>query len=393
MQTKTTLEYLDGNRGFLANTVIIAHLGQHAGLGVVSPIVQPIVNAASQHIGVVGFFVLSAFLLTYRLMIDFDNAKTTRICLIRAVQYVIRRFFRIYLVFVIYWTLVKFGPHIFKGYFGNGYSKYLNGLILSSIGSNHLWTIPPEIKYYFCIPIISFVSIKCGKYWFILWLLSSFAMFYVDTYNPFHFDPEFKQKNPELGPRFATFFAGSQLAILFFHLEQMPTVRNFAGKHIIKHILSVCLTIIFVSQFILFYYFNKNVRGKFAYKVPRSYPHIGYQVMSIFVLLYVNSTNLITNLLNSYYLRMCGRYSFGIYLLHPVAIQIFKNFRQYISIKYHRDMLDLTFPKMFIVIGLTYVLALMWFHVLENNLIRIANKIAKWIDINFNGSVRTVLVS
>jgi peptidoglycan/LPS O-acetylase OafA/YrhL len=187
------------------------------------------------------------------------------------------------------------------------------------------------------------------------------------------------------------------LAILFFHLEQMPTVREYAGKLIIKHILSLCLTIIFVSEFILFYYFNRKVENektsRFAYKVPRSYPHIGYQVMSIFVLLYVNGTNLITSLLNSYYLRMCGRYSFGIYLLHPVAIQIFINSRKYTPIKYHRYMFDLTFPKMFIVIGLTYFVALIWFHVLENNLIRIANKIAKWIDLNFNGGARTVLVS
>jgi peptidoglycan/LPS O-acetylase OafA/YrhL len=393
MQTKTTLEYLDGYRGFLANTVIIAHLGQHASLGVVSPIVQPIVNAASQHIGVVGFFVLSAFLLTHRLMIDFNNADTLKMYCTKTAQYFIRRFFRIYLVFVVFWTLVHFGPDIFTGYNRkHSFAGYTNGLFLFSVGANHLWTIPVEIKYYFCIPIISFVSIKCGKYWFILWSLSSSAMFYVDFFNPFGIEPwsEFSQKDAQLGSRFTFFFAGSQLAILFFHLEKTPAFRTYATRAVAKNLISSLLNTVFVSEFLIFHYVNKDIRHTkaFQYRVPnRYYIHISvcFKVIAIFFLLYVDNRNLLAKLLNSYYLRMCGRYSFGIYLLHPSVIQAFKTSERYIPIAYHTVIFQFAIARVFTIVGLSYFVAFIWFYLLEDNLMRMANKLAKAIDSIQNG--------
>ncbi len=370
MKKKTSLDFLDGFRGFLANTVIIAHIGQQLGLGDIGPVVQPIVNKASYHISVMGFFVLSAFLLTYRSMIDFYYTKSLKMYIIHAAQYSIRRFFRIYLVFAILFTLIHHGPAIFTGYYElDAYADYAKGMSLSYVGTNHLWTIPTEIKYYFFIPIISFISAKSEKKWITVWLLCSACALYVEVYNPFAFPSQFSF-NEGLWSRFTLFFTGSQLAILFFYLEQLPAVREYASKTIIKYILSIGLNILFIAQFWLFSSFDDK----------DSILSAKYQVILVFLLLYIDKTNSIARLLDSYYLRTCGRYSFGIYLLHPIVIQAFKNSQKSIPTAYHEYIFKYAMIRLLIVIGLTYLAAFFWFHLLENNLVKLANKLVKSIE-------------
>jgi peptidoglycan/LPS O-acetylase OafA/YrhL len=95
MKTKTTLKLLDGYRGFLANVVVLHHMAQLINRGDIG-----LFRELGYFVGVSGFFVLSSFLLTTRLIIDFSNAQSLVIYVIRVVQYLIRRFFRIYLVFI-----------------------------------------------------------------------------------------------------------------------------------------------------------------------------------------------------------------------------------------------------------------------------------------------------
>jgi peptidoglycan/LPS O-acetylase OafA/YrhL len=382
MQKKPTLDFLDGYRGFLANTVLLAHTGQQLGLGMISPTMQPVLNKASYHFAVMGFFVLSAFLLTYRLMIDLYNAKSAQACIIKIAQYAMRRFFRIYLVFAIIWTLIHLCPFVFSGYYVlNAYADYADGLSLSYVGKNHLWTIPPEIKYYFFIPIICIFSVKYGRYWTIIWLLSSSLIVYIDIVNPFSFPSEFSF-DEGLSSRFLLFFAGSQLAILFFYLEKQTTLREYLnGTNTMKYVLSMSLNILFVAQFPLFKDFSDK-NGVISAK---------YQALLIFILLYVDKANSITRLLNSYYLRTCGRYSFGIYLLHPIIIQAFREVARissdYIPKPYHTYAFGFALTKVPIVVGLTYFVASIWFKMLENRLIRSANNLSKSIDLNFNNDV------
>jgi peptidoglycan/LPS O-acetylase OafA/YrhL len=396
MQIKTTLQYLDGYRGFLANTVIMAHIGQHVGFGGISSTIQPILNVASQHTGVVGFFVLSAFLLTYRLMIDFENSESLTVCFIRTAQYSVRRFFRIYLVFAIFWTLVHYGPSVFTGYNRiSDFASYNDGLSLSSEIGAHLWTIPPEILYYFCIPILCFVSIKSGKYWIVLWLLSSLAMIYVDLFNPLAFAllsyPTHFKHNAGFKSTFTIFYAGSQLAIFFFYLEKAKIFRAYVNRSTIRNILYVVLNILFVSEFILLDYFNRNIPYTlvYQYSVPNShYVHsfsVSFKVAIIFILLHVDNGTYITQMLNSYYLRMCGRYSFGIYLLHPMVIRVFKNIKEnFMPVSFKNYIFYYAFTSVFITVVMTYLVGLVWFHVVENTLIKVASKLSKSIDLKRN---------
>ena len=134
---KSKLECLDGYRGFLANIVLINHIINH------TESVQKLVGDFSifrktgAYIGVPGFFVLSSFLLTYRLMVDFDAALSRNRAILKVIQYAIRRFFRIYLVFIVFWTLCHYGPRVIRGW-NTDFQPYINGFILGSVGFNHL---------------------------------------------------------------------------------------------------------------------------------------------------------------------------------------------------------------------------------------------------------------
>ena len=187
MSVNRRLELLDGYRGFLAIIVVLNHIITYIETAKTRGdwvIFYPMGST----IGVPGFFILSSFLLTYRLLVDFTKAESLRLCLLKAIQYIIRRVFRVYLVFIIYWTLVHYGPPIFKGYYIQekklGYAEYSTGLWLNaSLGPNHLWTIPFEIGYYFYIPMLSFVIAKLGKYWIHACILFAIILYDIDTHD------------------------------------------------------------------------------------------------------------------------------------------------------------------------------------------------------------------
>lgn len=109
-----------------------------------------------------GFFILSSFLLSYRLLTEFerenvfDHKKIMEILL----KYFIRRFFRIYVVYIAFCALVKFGPHIFTGFHGDPetFASFYELITFSRNGWNHLWTVSPEIYFYLCIPFICLVT-------------------------------------------------------------------------------------------------------------------------------------------------------------------------------------------------------------------------------------------
>lgn len=106
-------DYLDGFRGFLAILVVFQHSQSDFELQDDYRLFISIGN----FIGVSGFFALSSFLLTYRLLKDFDKAKTAREECLIILKYAIKRFFRIYLTFFVYVTFIQIDPKFFGGKF------------------------------------------------------------------------------------------------------------------------------------------------------------------------------------------------------------------------------------------------------------------------------------
>ena len=95
----------DGLRGSFAFWVLIFHISQN--IDNFQKTDYYYFNLTGYFIGVVGFFILSSFLLTYRLLIEFhDENKSNQIPLI-IIKYFIRRFFRIYLPYIFYVSLIK----------------------------------------------------------------------------------------------------------------------------------------------------------------------------------------------------------------------------------------------------------------------------------------------
>jgi peptidoglycan/LPS O-acetylase OafA/YrhL len=130
------------------------------------------------HIAVIFFFVLSAFLLTYRGLYDVKRESDVKyitvanrrvpILSLRWISYFIRRLFRIYPCYMLTVILAACLPR-FQGdeimgpnspyYFDFGTNKpippsdLVNYFFLYDVKSL-FWTIPPEIEYYFVIPFI-----------------------------------------------------------------------------------------------------------------------------------------------------------------------------------------------------------------------------------------------
>ena len=140
-------DFLDGYRGSLALIVVISHSYN----GIDCRILRTLASG-SQKYAVVGFFLLSSFLLTFRLLKDFYQEKSSKLLIVLC--YFIRRFFRIYVVYVLFACLVIYGPKFFAGYSYGHFTPISQIIILGFPGITHLWTIPPEIKYYFFIPMI-----------------------------------------------------------------------------------------------------------------------------------------------------------------------------------------------------------------------------------------------
>ena len=152
-------DFLDGFRGLCAFSIIAVHsAGGKAYFKNTIMGVMTTHGGFTQSIAMPGFFLLSSFLLTYRLtyeLIDESSSlghgskKREYIKIIS--KYFIRRFFRIYIPFVVYCSCIKMSPSYLGG--GQGYDTWLKLISLRfNMGDfNHLWTIPIEINYYFFI--------------------------------------------------------------------------------------------------------------------------------------------------------------------------------------------------------------------------------------------------
>ena len=142
-----TFDFLDTYRGFAAFMVVVVHVAENQG------------HTTMFHaffVAVPAFFQLSAFLLTYRLIIQYEHAgsKFSKLFQI-TLKYMVIRFFRIYLTFVIYCAITfAYERWMFPE------DDFLARRMVSCalLGSSimyptdwkqfHLWTIPIEVCVY-----------------------------------------------------------------------------------------------------------------------------------------------------------------------------------------------------------------------------------------------------
>jgi peptidoglycan/LPS O-acetylase OafA/YrhL len=109
--SSTRFKFLDGYRGFCALLVVMNHMVHF------TPLKNDyqIFYENGFYVGLVGFFILSSFLLTYKMINDFYKLRDQKAymklkCSIIIVKnYLTRRFFRIYMPYLIFVSAVKFG--------------------------------------------------------------------------------------------------------------------------------------------------------------------------------------------------------------------------------------------------------------------------------------------
>lgn len=354
-------DFLDGYRGILALIVTIHHLIPlyHDGPGDFAVFVM-----SGYYIGVMGFFVLSSFLLTFKMIIDISKTKDVSEVLTIIIKYFIRRFFRIYIPYMVFVTCVKFGPNFIKGIYKD-YNTWFNILILRPTLLNHLWTIPVEIKFYFFIPFIALIFHYSKRYWFLVLLFSIIAQYGLYQTILKIQTADLKFISNKLYSRFPIFYAGSVVAIVFFKIENSNYIIFFKHK-VLKFILGFlcfCLTIYRIKQFSPYYNKNSNF-------FKDLYP-AGYTCSILIFLMLIGKPNFYTKLFSkNYFLKLFGKYSFGVYLWHPMCINILKLYE-----------FEKRLDAVGVVLSLSLLCGLIFYFLIENPLMKIGiyfnNKINK----------------
>lgn len=256
-------DFLDGYRGSLALIVALAHAK-----GSIDCLFLEGLANLSQRYCISGFFLLSSFLLTYKLIKDLQKSEISSIPIL---QYFTRRFFRVYLVFALFaWTAI-YGSEFVAGYTYGKYTDFSQVLLLGYPGPNHLWTIAPEIKFYFLIPIICLLftvssSVKQFGPVVVFGVCVSWTI-YDQLFNFFHLTPDdlfsYSKHTYLLKNHFSVFLVGSELAMGFYLSEQSEVCLAFAKKERIQQGMNYLSLVI--AGFALIYY-NDSINKSFDYR-------------------------------------------------------------------------------------------------------------------------------
>ena len=145
LSSMRNFDFLDAYRGLAALTVVCQHAGEYTGK-------RSVFNGG--WFGVPAFFQLSAFLLTYRMILQYDNSRQHGLVKQMSVtcKYFIMRFCRIYLTYLIFCVVELFSEHFIVGV-RHGYSLpnriifiiLLRTDIMTDEPVGPLWTLPVEV--------------------------------------------------------------------------------------------------------------------------------------------------------------------------------------------------------------------------------------------------------
>lgn len=148
----------DGARGLACLFVLLTHA-----VTMFYPKTAPYL-AGTGKIGVWLFFVLSAFLLTTKMLKDGFNRNSI-------LSYALGRFLRIFPLFII-------SVIVYRTYGTAGLNTWtdIGDAILLERGFAHLWTVPVELKFYLCLPFIAYGLLSANRIGGIRLTLLSFAV-------------------------------------------------------------------------------------------------------------------------------------------------------------------------------------------------------------------------
>lgn len=255
--------------------------------------------------------------------------------------------------------------------------------MLDYVGFNHLWTIAPEIKYYILVPILCYIMSRFERYWLPAWFTIAILTFVYEInfniINNYKGD-KYLEFVHNLWCIISMFLSGSLMAMMYYNLENRDLLANLRNNQKIQQIISLTLVFMFLYGFRIFSWMwqdqNYEILEKYRFFISGIY-------WSIFVfLMLIGSPNYVTDLFSqSSFLKKCGKYSFGMYLLHPMCMNIVTSYTGWIWAKKAYDKNYITgIEKLGASILLSYFAGYLFFIIIEDNLIRFANKICKHVE-------------
>ena len=211
MNKSNEFKFLDGMRGFAALMVLFFHASEHGLLHM-----GTVTDVGAGDVGVSLFFVLSAFLLTRILLVDFENIFQSH----KLKKYFFRRFMRVYPLYTLYLLIALFTSVIMFNLFeqekGAPFYLTLNDFFLQMFlqkGIGVTWTIIVEFQYYFILPFLVYMfgfcfkkSIWLGLALFLALFLSSSVIWPSSLMTP---------QNTFIGNHISIFFLGSFPRVFF----------------------------------------------------------------------------------------------------------------------------------------------------------------------------------
>ena len=363
------IDFLDGYRGVLAYWVFISHVNLHGNLTGD----YDYFRKTGYFIAVIGFFLLSSYLLTYRLVEELKKHGDDLIpILLIFLKYFIRRFFRIYIPFAIFVTLCKFVFPTLSGAYSLSKTSWSEFLTLNYGIMTHLWTIPPEIKYYFFIPFFALLTHLLNKNTItkILWIIVlAVALSIIEIFNLFDNKLNEYDRFPLYAScffltRFTTFLLGSYLAVIVSFIFDLEIYKNYETFEYFRMLFGSISMIFYVTGMYLFsgYHAQKDS--------PISLTDRFYFIYSVFwasflFFFIIGGKNYFTNLFLFKLFTFGGKISFGFYLYHMGVIYfVVENFGK--NVRYQ-------FEKVFYSFIGTFAIGFLHYHFVEKNLMKLAN--------------------
>jgi len=332
---------LDGLRGIAVLFVVFSHLSNE-GLNL-----HPVLNfSGAGKYGVFLFFVLSAFLLSCQFFqLPPDQLYDRNIWL----RYAIRRILRIFPLY----TLVLIGTALMNTVFhADFFWKDVETHLILQGGKGIFWTIPVEFKYYILLPAVAFFMHRCLNDHVWLASVSIFiALIAIEWQLP---ASQSEMNGIALLPYLVIFLPGTLAALIHIRVQTIP-IRNRRVTEFIA-LVSFAAILITVPQ-----WWNAltgdNIEPSHFH---RSYFLYGL-IWSVFILTHLNGTGFFRRFFSLKPLRMIGRVSFSIYLLHLPVILMMKKY------------VPLPIPlKIIVILSAIFLISLLSYTTIERPFIRLA---------------------
>ncbi|CEG45244.1 acyltransferase family [Plasmopara halstedii] len=351
----TKILFLDGVRGLAAILVVCQHSGEYLhdlDLGACA---------------VDTFFVLSSFLLTLLFLKKsirlFAQQASFRTWSLSLLDYFQKRFFRVYPLFATVALFIWILPSEEKKryYLVNDRDHFDLFKVLTFSFSHRyfvFWTLPLEISYYFCLPVLGIAFLQLGRLWWVPFL----PLYGWIIYAGWH---QRRSSHSPLMPHFPTFLAGSLAAALFLKFDRwMRTVGfKFSKVHIIAiraveyAMIAIILSVCFrrnsnpdqpTQPTMIFHWVQqeeKNLKG---------FPFISLP-LTIFIVIEMLLPSCFSGIFEWNVLRYWGKISFSVYLLHSFIVR---------SDIYGKDP-SLYYDRLFARFGLILILCTASYHLVE----------------------------